>query len=156
MQFVCVTTSLLAKFCHNKFLYNLVCSHSVTNFTQQKFHILRCVTACVIQLCIFVSECSTDQTLPLPTDANDYIEVISLKVVLSATVTRWYTQISIVNDELFEDDKSFSVSLETDDPAVILSPDTAIVTIVDEDEGQFWTVCTLHTLYLFKYNAQSI
>ena len=71
----------------------------------------------------------------LPTDANDYIEVISLKVVLSATVTQWYTQISIVNDELFEDDKSFSVSLETDDPAVILSPDTAIVTIVDEDEG---------------------
>ena len=61
--------------------------------------------------------------------------MISLKVVLSATVTRWYTQISIVNDELFEDDKSFSVSLETDDPAVILSPDTAIVTIVDEDEG---------------------
>ena len=61
--------------------------------------------------------------------------MISLKVVLSATVTRWYRQISIVNDELFEDDESFSVSLETDDSAVILSPDTAIVTIVDEDEG---------------------
>ena len=71
----------------------------------------------------------------LPTDANDYIEVISLKVVLSATVTQWYTQISIVNDELFEDDETFSVSLETDDSAVILSPDTATVTIVDEDEG---------------------
>ena len=61
--------------------------------------------------------------------------MISLKVVLSATVTRWYRQISIVNDELFEDDESFSVSLETDDSAVILSPDTAVVTIVDEDEG---------------------
>ena len=61
--------------------------------------------------------------------------MISLKVVLSATVTRWYRQITIVNDELFEDDESFSVSLETDDSAVILSPDTAIVTIVDEDEG---------------------
>ena len=71
----------------------------------------------------------------LPTDANDYIEVISLKVVLSATVTQWYTQISIVNDELFEDDETFSVSIETDDSAVILSPDTATVTIVDEDEG---------------------
>ena len=69
--------------------------------------------------------------------------MISLKVVLSATVTRWYRQITIVNDELFEDDESFSVSLETDDSAVILSPDTAIVTIVDEDEGSFWTVCAL-------------
>ena len=58
-----------------------------------------------------------------------------MKVVFSATVTRWYTQITIVNDELFEDDETFSVSLETDDSAVILSPDTATVTIVDEDEG---------------------
>ena len=58
-----------------------------------------------------------------------------MKVVFSATVTRWYTQITIVNDELFENDETFSVSLETDDPAVILSPGTAIVTIVDEDEG---------------------
>ena len=56
-------------------------------------------------------------------------------MVFSATVTRWYTQITIVNDELFEDDETFSVSLETDDSAVILSPDTATVTIVDEDEG---------------------
>ena len=56
-------------------------------------------------------------------------------MVFSATVTRWYTQITIVNDELFENDETFSVSLETDDPAVILSPGTAIVTIVDEDEG---------------------
>ena len=58
-----------------------------------------------------------------------------MKVVFSATVTRWYTQITIVNDELFEDDETFSVSLETDDSAVILSPDTATITILDEDEG---------------------
>ena len=56
-------------------------------------------------------------------------------MVFSATVTRWYTQITINNDALLEDDETFSVNLETNDPAVILSPDTAIVTIVDEDEG---------------------
>jgi len=56
-------------------------------------------------------------------------------VVLNATVTRWYTQITIGNDTLFEDDETFSVSLETDDSAVILSPDTATITILDEDEG---------------------
>ena len=78
----------------------------------------------------------TDSTLLLPTDANvDYVEVISLKVVFNVTVTRWYTQITINNDTLFEDDETFSVSLETDDPAVMLSPNTATVTIVDEDEG---------------------
>ena len=58
-----------------------------------------------------------------------------MKVVLNATVTRWYTQITIGNDTLFEDDETFSVSLETDDSAVILRPDTATITIVDEDEG---------------------
>ena len=41
----------------------------------------------------------------LPTDTNDYVEVISFKVVLSAIVTQWYTQITIVNDKLFEDDE---------------------------------------------------
>ena len=56
-------------------------------------------------------------------------------MMLNATVIRWYTQITIGNDTLFEDDETFSVSLETDDSAVILSPGTATVTIVDEDEG---------------------
>ena len=58
-----------------------------------------------------------------------------MKVMLNATVIRWYTQITIGNDTLFEDDETFSVSLETDDSAVILRPDTATITIVDEDEG---------------------
>ena len=61
--------------------------------------------------------------------------MISLKLVFNATVTRWYTEITINNDTLFEDDETFSVSLETDDQAVMLSPNTATVTIVDEDEG---------------------
>ena len=61
--------------------------------------------------------------------------MISLKVVFNATVTQWYTEITIINDTLLEDDETFSVSLETNDPAVILRPDTATVTIVDEDEG---------------------
>ena len=56
-------------------------------------------------------------------------------MVFSATVTRWYIQITINNDTLFEDDETFSASLETDDQAVMLSPNTATVTIVDEDEG---------------------
>ena len=56
-------------------------------------------------------------------------------MVFNATVTRWYTEITINNDTLFEDDETFSVSLETDDQAVMLSPNTATVTIVDEDEG---------------------
>ena len=61
--------------------------------------------------------------------------MISLKLVFNTTVTRWYTEITINNDTLFEDDETFSVSLETDDQAVMLSPNTATVTIVDEDEG---------------------
>ena len=61
--------------------------------------------------------------------------MISLNLVFNATVTQWYTEITINNDTLFEDDETFSVSLETDDQAVMLSPNTATVTIVDEDEG---------------------
>ena len=61
--------------------------------------------------------------------------MISLKLVFNTTVTRWYTEITINNDTLFEDDETFSASLETDDQAVMLSPNTATVTIVDEDEG---------------------
>ena len=56
-------------------------------------------------------------------------------MVFNVTVTRWYTQITINNDALLEDNETFSVSLETDDSAVMLMPDTATITIVDEDEG---------------------
>ena len=58
-------------------------------------------------------------------------------MVFNVTVTRWYTQITINNDALLEDNETFSVSLETEDSAVMLMPDTATITIVDEDEGQF-------------------
>ena len=92
------------------------------------------------------------QTLLLPTDVSDYVEVISLKVVFSATVTRWYIQITINNDTLFEDDETFGVSLETDDSAVILMPDTATITIVDEDEGQFGLQVYYIYLDLSLYN----
>ena len=43
--------------------------------------------------------------------------------------------IIIVNDTIFENDETFSHRIESDDPAVVLNPDTATVTIVDDDEG---------------------
>ena len=46
-----------------------------------------------------------------------------------------YKQIVIINDLLLENNETFSHRIQSDDPAAILNPDTAMVTIIDDDEG---------------------
>ena len=59
----------------------------------------------------------------------------SVKLTFSRTVFRAYKVISIIDDGIFESDETFSHRIRTDDPAAILDPATATVTILDDDEG---------------------
>ena len=59
----------------------------------------------------------------------------SVKLTFSLTIVRVYKEIIIINDQRLENDETFSHRIESNDPAAILNPDTATVTIVDDDEG---------------------
>ena len=59
----------------------------------------------------------------------------TVKLTFSRTIIRAYKVISIIDDGIFENDETFSHRIQTDDPAAILDPATATVTIVDDDEG---------------------
>jgi len=59
----------------------------------------------------------------------------SVKLTFSLTVDRVYKEISIIDDQLFEIDEIFSHRIQSNDSAAILNPDTATVTIMDDDEG---------------------
>ena len=43
--------------------------------------------------------------------------------------------ISILDDTIFEQNEVFSLILETDSPVVVVDPDVATVTIIDNDGG---------------------
>ena len=50
--------------------------------------------------------------------------------------TRQCFNVSILDDDINEPEKTFLVMLTTGDPQVTLSPDTATITIID-DEGKY-------------------
>ena len=46
--------------------------------------------------------------------------------------------VGIVDDAILENDESFSIVLSNPQPGnVVLNPDTTIITIIDNDEGEF-------------------
>jgi len=59
----------------------------------------------------------------------------SVKLTFSLTIVRVYKEIIIINDQRLENDETFSHRIQSNDSAAILNPDTATVTIVDDDEG---------------------
>ena len=58
---------------------------------------------------------------------------ITVQLTFSATVSRACGIVTIVNDDEFEVDESFDVTLTTTDGDVTLDPDSGTVTIIDED-----------------------
>ena len=68
-----------------------------------------------------------------PTAAdNDFTPAIT-PLVFGSSTSELCANISISQDSILETVEDFSVQLSTADPAVILSPRTASVTIVDMD-----------------------
>ena len=62
----------------------------------------------------------------------EYIHV-STDVTLNASISTQMVTIPIVDNTIVADSTSFNVILTTTDPAVLLNPTTADVTIEDED-----------------------
>ena len=66
--------------------------------------------------------------------SDDYVSVDkTLTLVPEDPVPRACTNITILNDDIFEDAETFRVSLSSEDPRVNIAPDgdTTIVTIFD-------------------------
>ena len=74
--------------------------------------------------------------------ATDYAPV-TIVLTFSADNTNQTVMISIVGDNEVEGTESFTVSLTTGDSAVNLSPQTATVTIQDDDSMISLQICTL-------------
>lgn len=66
---------------------------------------------------------------------EDY-DAISAELTFSASTTRICRNVSSVEDTIPESDEDFILSLTTTDGDVILTPDEAIVTIMDNDDSK--------------------
>ena len=71
--------------------------------------------------------------LPAPGDFVDPVEIVLQfdSISNSRTVT-----ITIVDDNVLEDDETFFGNLVSTDPQVIAAPRTAVVTIVEDNDGE--------------------
>ena len=63
---------------------------------------------------------------------SDYIEN-NAQLIFSPGMTRQCFNVSIINDESFENVEEFFVNLTTTDPLVLLSPVFTTVAIMDDD-----------------------
>ena len=67
-----------------------------------------------------------------PTAANDYVPILE-DLTFSASVTEICRNITTLEDGFLESDETFNLDLTTTDGNVILNPDRAVVTIVNDD-----------------------
>ena len=67
-----------------------------------------------------------------PMVGADYSDV-TVELTFDENTTEACVDISIIDDDIVEDTEDFSVTLATDDSAVMLEPDSAIVNILDQD-----------------------
>ena len=84
------------------------------------------------------------------TAPSDYTPVMAeLRFLPSATVL--CSDISVSGDLVLEVNEVFTVQLNTSDRAILLSPSSANVTIMDDDSKMLFECCHLmaHTLYAF-------
>ena len=88
--------------------------------------------------------------------AGDYVTAV-VDLSFGPTSLEDCTDISIINDVVFEQDEVFTVQLSTDDEQIMLSPRSASVTIQDND-GKNYTLLTIclvsnHVTCLLKRHA---
>ena len=71
---------------------------------------------------------------PLPPDGSDYISEGSIDLIFGPSVTRESIHIAILDDEVIEEDETFTVVLSSSSSGVELDPATATVNITDNGE----------------------
>ena len=78
--------------------------------------------------------CDLQYFFPLATGAIDYIALNS-DLTFSPGNKRVCSNVSIINDAVYEDPEDFTVSISTSDPSVIIDPtrESGTATILDDD-----------------------
>lgn len=75
----------------------------------------------------------------ITTETEDYARLMQ-EITLEPQLTTVAVTIRILEDEVEEEDESFSVVLSAPVATVAISPDTATVTITDNDPGKRYTL----------------
>jgi len=76
---------------------------------------------------------------------EDYTSITTV-LTFDGSNTRGCSDVPITDDNIYEDDETFSVTLTTEDGDVTLEPDSGVVIITDEDGGLSYThVCYWET-----------
>ena len=65
--------------------------------------------------------------------SNDYMAVVDLPLAFSSIMDRHCLNVTVNDDSLLENEESFDLNLNTDDPMVTLTPRTSNVRIVDKN-----------------------
>lgn len=92
-------------------------------------------------------------TLEFAGGGQDYVDATSMMLQFSSTSSKSCVNITIVNDNLYENTESFRVALNTSDPDAVLTPDEATVIIDDNNSESIQCVygtytCTLCVLQI--------
>ena len=64
-----------------------------------------------------------------------------MSLTFDGSNTRECSEVPITDDNIYEDDETFSVTLTTGDEDVTLEPDSGVVTITDDDGGLNCVCC---------------
>ena len=71
-----------------------------------------------------------------------------MSLVFDEGTTSFNISVPIVDNNILENPENFNAVLSSTDPAAVLDPDTATVTITDND-GEYFRICTsCHSLRL--------
>ena len=98
----------------------------------------------LVEVCarIFSGELERDAVVILQTEdgsavsqgaAEPDFESLSVELTFTPSINELCSNVTIINNQLYEDPETFDVSLITTDQDVTLSPDMGTVTILDED-----------------------
>ena len=77
-----------------------------------------------------------------------------MSLVFGKSTTTLVIPVQIEDDNILENPENFNAVLSSTDPAVVLDPDTATVTITDND-GEYFRTCTrYHSLRFYPAHYQ--
>ena len=83
-------------------------------------------------------------------EGSDYVGISSTGVFLSGSTRKDVIciNISIIDDQIYDDEQTFILLLTTEDSQVILGPPSALITIIDQDDGtNFRVVLILYEIF---------
>ena len=77
---------------------------------------------------------------PAPSDYTTFAEMLTFTPMDS----RFCYNMTVINDQLFEGQEDFTVTLSTSAPSVSVQPETAIIIITDDDRKYFLFIIIIY------------